>query len=839
MRSRQRWMCGILWSGMVLATGLRPVCARADELATYFERLRERGLFQVAEQAALSRLDDAKLAPARRTDLLVELSRTLMQHATVASPANQAELWEQAVRVVQEGANAQPAPVHRELLLAQAAIVLAERATYARREAETTPWDSTTLKDARQACERALTAVRSLIAQSSGETGRRTVNELTPVELRAYQQTLQLIEGTVFRDRARLGTAGTAERASDIVDALQSLRAAQVGLVEERRLWALKLVLADLTRLQGDAVRCEEMLKVLWKSVETLSPEQRSALAAARIELWIERGEPLAAAEFFLEESRAVPQLAGEIGLAQVRTLLLLQQTARVRQDLPLAKELRTEAETLTGRLAREVGNPWHRWASRLLEGDVQQSQFGPELLASVRKGDAERQRGDFAAAAQSYAAAVQLAQSQGSTGIVADLRYTRGSILLDAKDYATAAEEFAKIGQLEPPVERSAAADLLATFALGKLYEEQRTKTRREAYVTALEQHLLRFESSPTAADAHWMLAQLEEQRLQASIALPHYEAIPINHPRYSAALCGAVRCREALYQRLLTLGRPVNDSHRETAEWFAATVAKFPADQPWSAEQGEVVLGAIRWQLRGTPPNYRGAEAALQRFMTAEWETTAAVQAVREAAVPLQLTTWAGVGRSREALALIEKLPQSPPDPLLAVVLGLDQLAQVPQENLSFDFSSLFLAAVKRLLPEREKLPPAAQSQFDSARLRCLLIADQDQDAANLAVQIEQTLGDEPTRWERFGQQLEERPRRALAPVAQRVWRKIESHRKAGTPEWLAARTAVIRQTVLIPDPLEAAKLLKLTRVLYGRIADAATRAEWDRLERSFSAK
>ena len=47
------------------------------------------------------------------------------------------------------------------------------------------------------------------------------------------------------------------------------------------------------------------------------------------------------------------------------------------------------------------------------------------------------------------------------------------------------------------------------------------------------------------------------------------------------------------------------------------------------------------------------------------------------------------------------------------------------------------------------------------------------------------------------------------------------------------------MIRQTVLLPDHAEAAKLLKLTRVLYGRVADDATRAEWDRLERSLPPK
>ncbi len=93
------------------------------------------------------------------------------------------------------------------------------------------------------------------------------------------------------------------------------------------------------------------------------------------------------------------------------------------------------------------------------------------------------------------------------------------------------------------PQHPRSPSAHVLAAYALGRLYDAQKTKARREAYTAALEGHLARFKDSPTTGDARFMLARLEEQRLQTTRALPHYLAIPADHPRGLDATASAAR--------------------------------------------------------------------------------------------------------------------------------------------------------------------------------------------------------------------------------------------------------------------------------------------------------
>ena len=86
----------VLWGGIASI-------GRADEShACYFEQLRQRGLFSLAESDAISRLAGENLSLATETELTIELSRTLAEHARFAPDAERDELWERAHSLVQD-----------------------------------------------------------------------------------------------------------------------------------------------------------------------------------------------------------------------------------------------------------------------------------------------------------------------------------------------------------------------------------------------------------------------------------------------------------------------------------------------------------------------------------------------------------------------------------------------------------------------------------------------------------------------------------------------------------------------------------------------------------------
>src|SRR5690606_31146935 len=83
----------LLLSAAVAAA--QPPTDEATAIGRYFEGLRQRGLFDLAEGEALRRLDE-KPAPAAHARLVAELARTFTEHAKYVTGREQADLWARA-----------------------------------------------------------------------------------------------------------------------------------------------------------------------------------------------------------------------------------------------------------------------------------------------------------------------------------------------------------------------------------------------------------------------------------------------------------------------------------------------------------------------------------------------------------------------------------------------------------------------------------------------------------------------------------------------------------------------------------------------------------------------
>ena len=74
-----------------------------DEDETYFNGLRERRLFSLAESVCLKRLEQTDLSAAERSRFTVELSRTLAEHALhVRTVEEQSDLFDRARKAIQD-----------------------------------------------------------------------------------------------------------------------------------------------------------------------------------------------------------------------------------------------------------------------------------------------------------------------------------------------------------------------------------------------------------------------------------------------------------------------------------------------------------------------------------------------------------------------------------------------------------------------------------------------------------------------------------------------------------------------------------------------------------------
>jgi len=823
-----------LWCIVSLAPSLR-----ADSsLERYFEQLRRRGLFSVAETYAFTRLSDPMLQPRLRTELVIELSRTYAEHAAFAGPAQQDEFWQKARNVLQTELERVPPPPRSALLRAQQTFVSGVQAEVLFRDAVAQPDDTSLNAAARRAADAAVKALQQLVREYQ-ETSRTTGDDLAPFERRSLVQSAQLELGYVLLHRAELQNDGK-DRAADLVEAEQAFRQSLVGASEARRTGRARLGLAEYVRLQKDYARARELLTALAGTDPPPPADLLDAIDAARVRTWLDEGLPVEAAEFLLGLRQSRPQLSGELWFLQLQTILQLRAVAEQKQDRRLAEQLRSEAELVLLRVDEHAGGWWSRYCRLLWAREQTREQYGADLDQLVRRARGEYNAGLKDAAAATFGTAAKLAWEKKQIELAIDSSFTRGSILLELQQFDAAAQELTHLAERSPQHSRAPAAHLLAAYALGRSYDAQKTRSRREAYTAALQTHIERYPNDPTAGDARFMLARLEEQRLQATVALPLYLAVGVDHPRGAEATAAAARCYLTIVTRLKQQHREWQLLQREACDAIAARLQSLSADATtWSLHQAEGVLGLVRLSLLSSPPDYRFADRyleLLQRSIASRRTPNEATwNALAQQMLPLRLLALAGTGRSELARTLLAQLPDDDPQPLWAVVRGLDQLSTGDPAGNIVELTELCVAAVARLEPMREQLAAAERLDFDQARVRAYVLTGRLQPGLPIAEQLANATSKDKERQFVLATVLQQSSSVAAQTLARTCWRRVEGLSPPGSSEWFHARLEIIRISLALGERDEAAKLLKVTQLLYPLPDNAAVQAQWQSLEKA----
>ncbi len=837
-RHRQLASCIVMIASLINGYAVATASADDQEITRYFRELRQRGLFVVAEHYAASRLAEQQLSPERRVDFVVELSQTLVDHAWFANPQQREELWNRAGEVLRDELAAGTGGL--ELLKTQLALISAARARMLKWELTAIPEDRTLR---REFTTLAAGAVSQLTAQI-GELERVTKNSergsagITHYQARQLQAALLCELGDVQRFRAELEPDAKPQQASDLVDAdtvyQRSLAlTADVGLIT--RCW---LGRAECSRLRHDYGQARAHCETALKSGAPVSPMLRDAVDACRMRCWLDEDQPLKAAEALLAIRQSRHVLSGELWFVQLQTLLVLRDQAAKRKDDGLVASLNAEAELALTRVAEQVGGSWQRFCRLAWDRDQSQRTYGPELDRLMRTARSEYLGGNLLTAARMYAEAITAARNEPLNHLRRELAYTRGSILLEAREFEAAALQFQQLASEQPAQEKTAAASLLGAYSLGRLYQEQRTQSRRTAYTQALEQHLNRFGGDVTAGDARFMLAQLEEQRLQTTKALPLYLAIPSDHARYLPATAAVARCSEILLERLQALGKNPIPFQTQTVEELTRRIQKWSAStEPWTADQAETLVRLARIYLGSRPVNHAAAVQVLQQLASvataasADPATAAGWKPWLDAAFPLRLVALAGTGHSQEARRILTQHSVDDPQATLAVVLGLDQLAQGPRTTQFVDLTELLVAAVAQLEPHRDRLTAVEQQQFDLARTRAYLLTGRTDEGMAVVNQLARQFAKDAPRLRTLASLVSSINSVAARTAGRDLWQTLEGLESPGSAGWLSARAGVIESMMELGELAEARKLLAVTKLLYPELA--GQRARYEELE------
>ncbi len=833
-----RWTMMALRGAWLVIAVIGPSVTRGDEeLGQYYEQLRRRGLYTLAAETAQRRLREPQLGAERQLELVLELSRTWSEQALHVQGPQQRELWGRAASILDEERGRQPDQAW--VLESQGALVVATQAASGRWDVEAAPHDRPLRRRYLQVTTAARERLPTQIDALSLVLKRGRQDERGPAlhQVRMLLGRLLVTYGEVLRDRVAVGEQPPPDRAADLLAAATAFQQGLGHTVDPKGTWRGRLGLAEVARLRHDFPAAREHCAAMLGEPQ-LEEAALQAVEACRIRCLLDEGEPLRAAEALLALRQARPLLIGEVWWLQLQTLIRLREDPALQADAALQANLATEAELVLTRVAEQAGAVWLRRCRQLLDRAEARRRMGPELSRRLETAEAEYLAGERVAAVEAYTAAIAAAEQAGRADLAADWRYTQGSIRLELDDYEGAIASFLPLADALSPQPRSAAAHLLLAFARGRLYDAQRTQSRRIAYETVLTTHLSRFADDVTADDARLMLALLEEQRLQASKALPHYLAVRVGHARYDVATAGAARCLETIVLRLRQRGLSADEFLATGLRELPARLEALPRETSWSPAWAEVAVRLARLQLLSTPPRYADAAAMLERVDRefARVVDPAALDGWRpwtDAALPVALIAMAGTGQMPAARERLAAPALEEPARLVAVVEGLDQLAQRPAAGQFVDVTELLVEALARLEPHRATLSAIERERCDLIRLRTFLVTGRIAEGLPLVKELRASAGQDRAKLLALARLLGDIDNVPTQVEALALWRAIEGLEQAGTDDWLIARAGVIHGLWLTGDHAEARRLLKLTRLLYPELKPPALKARFETLE------
>ena len=813
--------------------------SRADGISsetrtTYFAGLRRRGLYKLAESLCLARLSRDGLSPAERADLTLELSRTLAEHANTVSDPEQTELWSRARAALTEFLKKEPENPRSLLLEVQAAVLPATIGQARRWLAELQPFSDAPKQKANESLNQAVESLRGVAAKLTERLKKPAAarqgpeGELRQFELRALLANVRYQLGSAVLNLAHLQLPDSPEQISLVLEAQKVLKTVAEYPDDSDLLWLSRVASVECGRLLGDSSRTLKQIDAF----EKLSPPPQIAdsLLAERVRVLMAQKNFRDGAALLASREKDDTPRTGELGLVEIQLSVAEWRAANRQAGARLPADLRQQLENWSDRLRQDVGGIWSARADLLVSQLRDIEQYGPGLARLVGRAQAAFSTGNLQEAVKIYGEAAGKANADGRADLAFQFGFTRASIEIKDHRWEEAAADLQELAEQFPKDPKAAQSHLLAAYALGKSWDAQPSPARAEEYTRALNEHRSRYQSSPTVPEATWMLAEFEERNRRPDSALELYRSIPASHKRGSAARIAIARCYEMSLDNLRERREPGAALEQEAVQALQRLLGGTQAGTgAWDDDDVEIVTHLAKILLRSTPPRFdaadktlarAGATLAARKSPAADpngGDKPAATDVLLAQVRQLQVVSLAGQRKFQEAREMLRQASASSPAELLRILEGIVPLEADDRQDPFHDLGELQLEAALKLDEQRAGLTPAEQRRLDECLATAFIASGQS--AKGLAIYeslLEKTprdkklLGDFARLLTRCGSQ--ECLEKAVA-----VWKRLEATFPAGSPDWYPVRYELCRSLLLLKDPSEAVKLLKMTRLLY----------------------
>ncbi|HEY1785414.1 MAG TPA: hypothetical protein VGG30_07680, partial [Pirellulales bacterium] len=739
------------------AAAARPQRAAGGEEAfepaeqRFLAGLRRRGLFVLAENYCHERLKDAQLDEVDRAELVIDLIRTLAEHALAVAADSRAPLWQEISTTTADFQRQHPQNPRVLLVRMQAALAVLARAELARQEAEIGGGSSHSLDDVRAEIRAAIAGLKQLDDDLNGEMRRRTrpagpaAGLLGSAELASIEANVRYQLARGFRNQALAYPPDSNDRLNAFGQAIELLGPLAKSPDDDPLAWPSRVEEVSCLRQVGQLAEATRRLGELETGKPPRPYERR--LRAEAIRLLVAKGrlvEALATAGAAVDDDESG---AADLDFARLEVLVALWQRAASQAtagrsgetdaDPAAAKAVAERTPDQWQRLATEQvqhiekvhGPYWMRRAETLLAGALSANAAHQPAGASGNLDSATRAAASYWRAGQTddaltmYDKAARQAAESGQTDKAFELGSTAASIQNQRKQFRDAQRRFAQLAAAMPKHPRAAEAHLAAIYnqAAAAAGEGKQTDEASLAeYRQLLEHHLNTWPGAPSTGQVAGWLGRLYEHDGQWSEAAAAFRRVPPEHAQYAAAVDGAARAYQRQLERSRATGKPDPQTAGQAVQWLRQVIADSAGNPERAALARQATLWAARISISDLPGGAGDAEDLLKPALggasdaPADWQAAANLLLVAalvergsydEAAAMLGK---AGTGSPGDLLSLLEKLILAAAKMPLAQRRGL---AQFEQQTL------LKLDAQK---PQFDK---AAQRRLDIARLRTLV--------------------------------------------------------------------------------------------------------------------
>ncbi len=827
-RARRRWPVAAICRLLVVAATACPAisCAHEpDQLTSYFDGLRARELFGVAERYGLDRRSELPVEAAESVQLSVELSRTFAAHAQrVADTQERAFLEQRALEALEDYQGTEPYPriqavaferIHRQI----------DRARSAWWDWTADPDDSDARMAAAQEFAAAHQALENWIEVTAGTLASaskiRTSGELTRRELALLLHDAKLKSIDLLLQGAEL--AVTANERDRLLRKSQDGIKRLTGSPERGTTAALRGFSIRQARLSGDENELRFLVRQTTTDRTPLEVRQAAIAELARFELTKGRFE--AAARLLVDAKASAGTTTDELRALHVEAVLGMWRAAGGQRDDLLASAEAGHAQTV---------GPWRLRNESLLQDARNAGAYGAEAAALVRRGRREFRTGRRPAALATFQQAAEVATVPAGR---AELRFMLASLYIESRQFESAIAESTRVTVESVTQELAARASLLTAYSWGQLAAAGANADARRQYETAIRRHLEKFPDDPTAGDASLMLGALAEAegRLAGVVEADH--AMPAEHRRAGESTSRAIRATLEALARLRDDALQEVDG-RSAVEWsddarrLAGRVT--PPAGSTGVDAAENLLNAARLLAAIPAPEFREVLALLNRISPPAGASSDAVawERIAQDAAALRLVCLTATGAFADAAATLEQLRTVSSEDLMGVLSKLSAAGRQLSGARRVELAKLELETIHRIRLQGGGLPREQRQLLAECEAEALLATGRFEEAVRM---FDEAAEGRPELTPRLADALMKTGRPQDLQRARALWQQHEAQQKQGTRTWFEARLHLAECLAALGQSAEVRKLIVSTRIVYPELGGPDLKSRFGELERN----